>query len=263
MSITDTKYWLKTARTLTDALPYMQKYAGKRFVIKYGGHAMVDKELARVFARDITLLRQVGILPVVVHGGGPQIGNMLKRLNIESRFIDGLLKTADTLCATSAYVAQDLEAYARERQATIRPVVRVPLCSDLERSVAPRSTAALARHELQPGRFAVYVSTINPRKNHLFAYRLWRRLVEEHGEAAPTLVFAGQRGWRYEALFETMTADALLWNRKLCFVEGPTDDPAIQELRRLEKKFDQLICRVGIAAVGVDGQDGSTKSGGW
>ena len=93
MSITDTKYWLKTARTLTDALPYMQKYAGKRFVIKYGGHAMVDKELARVFARDVTLLRQVGILPVVVHGGGPQIGSMLKRLNIESRFVDGLRVT--------------------------------------------------------------------------------------------------------------------------------------------------------------------------
>jgi acetylglutamate kinase len=93
MSITDTKYWLKTARTLTDALPYMQKYAGKRFVIKYGGHAMVDKELSDIFARDITLLRQVGILPVVVHGGGPQIGEMLKRLNIQSRFIDGLRVT--------------------------------------------------------------------------------------------------------------------------------------------------------------------------
>ncbi len=141
-----------------------------------------------------------------------------------TRFIDGLLKTADTLCATSAHVAQDVEAYARERQATIRPVVRVPLCSDLERSVAPRHTAALARHALEPGRFVVYVSTINPRKNHLFAYRLWRRLVQELGDAAPTLVFAGQRGWRYEALFETMAADTLMWNRKLRFVEGPTDE---------------------------------------
>jgi acetylglutamate kinase len=90
MSITDTKYWLKTARTLTEALPYMQKYAGKRFVIKYGGHAMVDKELANVFASDVTLLRQVGILPVVVHGGGPQIDEMLKRLSIQSSFVDGL-----------------------------------------------------------------------------------------------------------------------------------------------------------------------------
>ncbi len=93
INFTDTKYWLKTAQTLTDALPYMQKYSGKRFVIKYGGHAMVDPELARVFARDVVLLRQVGILPVVVHGGGPQIGEMLKRLNIQSTFIDGLRVT--------------------------------------------------------------------------------------------------------------------------------------------------------------------------
>ncbi|MBV9834223.1 MAG: glycosyltransferase family 4 protein [Alphaproteobacteria bacterium] len=141
-----------------------------------------------------------------------------------TRFIDGLLATADTLCATSAHVAGDVEAYARERAAALQPVVRVPLCSDLRRSVVPRHTAALARHALEPGRFVVYVSTINPRKNHLFAYRLWRRLVEELGEAAPTLVFVGQRGWRYEALFETMTADTLMWNRKLRFVEGPTDE---------------------------------------
>ncbi len=73
INYTDTKHWLRTARTLTDALPYMQKYAGRRFVIKFGGHAMVDKELSRVFAEDIALLRQVGILPIVVHGGGPQI----------------------------------------------------------------------------------------------------------------------------------------------------------------------------------------------
>ncbi len=93
INYTDTKHWLRTARTLTDALPYMQKYAGKRFVIKFGGHAMVDPELSRVFAEDIALLRQVGILPIVVHGGGPQISNMLKRLGIESKFIDGLRVT--------------------------------------------------------------------------------------------------------------------------------------------------------------------------
>lgn len=93
INYTDTKHWLRTARTLTDALPYMQKYAGKRFVIKFGGHAMVDPELSRVFAEDIALLRQVGILPIVVHGGGPQISTMLKRLGIESKFIDGLRVT--------------------------------------------------------------------------------------------------------------------------------------------------------------------------
>ena len=140
-----------------------------------------------------------------------------------SRFIDGLLASADALFATSAHVAHDVEAYARERRVAIQPVARVPLCSDLRRSVMPQHTAALARHVLEPGRFVVYVSTINPRKNHLFAYRLWQRLVEELGDAAPTLVFAGQRGWRYEALFETMAADTLMWNRKLRFVEGPTD----------------------------------------
>jgi acetylglutamate kinase len=93
INYTDTKHWLRTARTLTDALPYMQKYAGKRFVIKFGGHAMVDPELSRVFAEDIALLRQVGILPIVVHGGGPQISSMLKRLGIESKFVDGLRVT--------------------------------------------------------------------------------------------------------------------------------------------------------------------------
>src|SRR3546814_15042614 len=72
----ETKHWLRTARTLTEALPYMRRYAGKTFVIKYGGHAMVDAELADVFARDIVLLKQVGINPIVVHGGGPQIGQM-------------------------------------------------------------------------------------------------------------------------------------------------------------------------------------------
>src|SRR5262247_1844525 len=90
---TETKHWLRTARTISEALPYMRRYNGKNFVIKYGGHAMVDKELADVFARDIVLLKQVGINPIVVHGGGPQINDMLKRLNIKSEFIDGLRVT--------------------------------------------------------------------------------------------------------------------------------------------------------------------------
>lgn len=89
----ETKHWLRTARTLTEALPYMRRYSGKTFVIKYGGHAMVNKELAGVFAQDIVLLRQVGINPIVVHGGGPQINQMLDRLQIKSQFIDGLRVT--------------------------------------------------------------------------------------------------------------------------------------------------------------------------
>lgn len=83
----------KKAATLVEALPYMRKYAGETFVIKYGGHAMGDDKLARQFAEDITLLKQVGINPVVVHGGGPQIGQMLSRLAIKSEFVDGLRVT--------------------------------------------------------------------------------------------------------------------------------------------------------------------------
>lgn len=84
---------LTKAETLTEALPYMQRYAGQTFVIKYGGHAMGDPEAARDFAEDVVLLKAVGINPVVVHGGGPQIGKMLKALEIESHFVDGLRVT--------------------------------------------------------------------------------------------------------------------------------------------------------------------------
>ena len=93
LNFTETKYWLRTARTLTEALPYLKRYNGKRFVIKYGGHAMVDAELSKVFAQDIVLLQQVGINPIIVHGGGPQIGKMLDRLQLKSEFIDGLRVT--------------------------------------------------------------------------------------------------------------------------------------------------------------------------
>ncbi len=84
---------LAKAETLTEALPYLQRYAGKTFVVKYGGHAMGDAELARDFAEDVVLLKAVGINPVVVHGGGPQIGAMLRKLGVESSFVDGLRVT--------------------------------------------------------------------------------------------------------------------------------------------------------------------------
>jgi acetylglutamate kinase len=84
---------LAKAETLVEALPYLQRYAGRTFVVKYGGHAMGDAELARDFAEDVVLLKAVGINPVVVHGGGPQIGAMLKKLGVESQFVDGLRVT--------------------------------------------------------------------------------------------------------------------------------------------------------------------------
>lgn len=84
---------LAKAAVLSEALPYMRRYTGETFVIKYGGHAMGDESLARLFAHDVVLLRQIGINPVIVHGGGPQIGKMLEKLKIESTFVDGLRVT--------------------------------------------------------------------------------------------------------------------------------------------------------------------------
>jgi len=83
----------RIAAVLTESLPYIQRFVGKTVVVKYGGNAMVDVELKKNFARDIVLMKLVGMNPVVVHGGGPQIGDLLSRLNIESRFVDGMRVT--------------------------------------------------------------------------------------------------------------------------------------------------------------------------
>ncbi|MGC6481389.1 MAG: acetylglutamate kinase [Porticoccaceae bacterium] len=82
-----------TAKVISKALPYIQRFAGKTVVIKYGGNAMVDDRLKQSFARDIVLLKAVGINPVVVHGGGPQIGQLLDQLSIESKFVNGMRVT--------------------------------------------------------------------------------------------------------------------------------------------------------------------------
>jgi acetylglutamate kinase len=91
--VSQDKQMLAKAETLIEALPYFQRYAGCTFVVKYGGHAMGDPEAAQDFAQDIVLLKAVGINPVVVHGGGPQIGAMLKKMGVESTFVDGLRVT--------------------------------------------------------------------------------------------------------------------------------------------------------------------------
>ncbi|WEK45211.1 MAG: acetylglutamate kinase [Candidatus Andeanibacterium colombiense] len=93
MTASEDMSMLAKAETLIEALPYFQRYAGRSFVVKYGGHAMGDPEAAQDFAQDIVLLKAVGINPVVVHGGGPQIGAMLKKLGVESTFVDGLRVT--------------------------------------------------------------------------------------------------------------------------------------------------------------------------
>ena len=86
------------AAMLSEALPYIQKFSGKYIVIKYGGNAMENDELKNSFARDISLLRAIGILPIIVHGGGPQIADLLAKLNISSHFVDGMRVTdAETM----------------------------------------------------------------------------------------------------------------------------------------------------------------------
>lgn len=83
----------QTASVLIEALPYIQKFHGKTIVIKYGGNAMIDEDLKESFARDIVLMKLIGINPIIVHGGGPQINNLLNQLNIESKFVDGIRVT--------------------------------------------------------------------------------------------------------------------------------------------------------------------------
>ena len=87
-----------TAQVLTEALPYIQKFHGQTVVIKYGGNAMIDEQLKNNFARDVVLMKLVGINPIIVHGGGPQIGDLLHKLGIESKFVGGMRITdADTM----------------------------------------------------------------------------------------------------------------------------------------------------------------------
>jgi len=89
---------MNTAKVLSEALPYLQRFVGKTIVVKYGGNAMIDDDLKNSFARDMVMLKLVGINPIVVHGGGPQIGELLGKLNIESRFVNGMrVTTSETM----------------------------------------------------------------------------------------------------------------------------------------------------------------------
>ena len=98
--IKDSKSAESLAKILSEALPYIQKFSGKIVVIKYGGSAMKENKLRQNFARDVALMRQIGIFPVLVHGGGPQIERNLKKSNIKSVFIDGLRKTDENSIKT-------------------------------------------------------------------------------------------------------------------------------------------------------------------
>ena len=93
LSESDQAYFIHKASTLVEALPYIRQHSGDIIVIKYGGHAMGDKKLSSSFAKDIGLLKEIGVSPVIVHGGGPQIAERLKSKKISSNFVDGLRVT--------------------------------------------------------------------------------------------------------------------------------------------------------------------------
>jgi glycosyltransferase involved in cell wall biosynthesis len=137
------------------------------------------------------------------------------------RHVDLVLRLADGVCATSQHVAQDLTAYAAETGVATRPITPVALCSDLKRSTPAVYSNELRRMKLQPNGFVLFVSSVNPRKNHQWAYQLWRRAVETIGERVPTLVFAGQGVDSGE--LRLLSHDRLMWERKLRIFDGPTD----------------------------------------
>ena len=94
LSESDKTYYIHKASTLVEALPYIRKHSGKNIVIKFGGHALGDTKLSKTFSEDVSLLKEVGINPIILHGGGPQIGEMLKKKKITSNFVEGLRVTS-------------------------------------------------------------------------------------------------------------------------------------------------------------------------
>ena len=109
LSESDQAYFIHKASTLVEALPFIREHSGDTVVIKYGGHAMGDPKLAKSFARDIGLMKEVGIFPIVVHGGGPQIAEKLKNKNIDTKFIEGLRVTdKDTVKVVEDVLANDI-----------------------------------------------------------------------------------------------------------------------------------------------------------
>jgi len=111
LSESDQAYFIHKASTLVEALPYIRQHSGDIIVIKYGGHAMGDKKLSSSFAKDIGLLREIGVSPVIVHGGGPQIGERLKSKNISSNFVDGLRVTdIETIKIVEEVLSKDINS---------------------------------------------------------------------------------------------------------------------------------------------------------
>lgn len=141
------------------------------------------------------------------------------------RYIEAMVEICDSICVNSRFVATDVAEFARASGRRDLNVVTVPLCADITPQTPRRLTTRLAALALEPGKFVVYVSTLNARKNHAGLYDLWRRLMATMPhERVPTLVLAGQKGWGVDELLHRMTADAGVWGRTIKFVEAPTDE---------------------------------------
>ena len=109
LSESDQAYYIHKASTLVEALPYIRQHSGEIIVIKYGGHAMGDPKLSKSFSKDIGLIKEVGIHPIIVHGGGPQIGERLKLKNIKSEFVEGLRVTdEETIKVVEEVLSKDI-----------------------------------------------------------------------------------------------------------------------------------------------------------
>jgi glycosyltransferase involved in cell wall biosynthesis len=148
------------------------------------------------------------------------------------RFIDAMVGCADWLCVSSRFVEKDLTAYVREIGRRDIPVHHVPLCADLKDRTEADASQRLRALELPSDGYVLYVSTLNPRKNHTGVYWLWRRLFEELGDATPPLVLAGQRGWNDRDVFDLMSRDRAMWGRHIRFVEGPSDAELVHLYRQ-------------------------------
>ena len=111
LSESDQAYFIHKASTLVEALPYIREHSGDTIVIKYGGHAMGDKKLSENFSRDIGLLKEVGVSPIIIHGGGPQIGKRLKSKNISTQFVEGLRVTdKETIKVVEEVLSKDINS---------------------------------------------------------------------------------------------------------------------------------------------------------
>ncbi len=111
LSESDQAYFIHKASTLVEALPYIREHSGDTIVIKYGGHAMGDKKLSESFSRDIGLLKEVGVSPIIIHGGGPQIGERLKSKNISTQFVEGLRVTdKETIKVVEEVLSKDINS---------------------------------------------------------------------------------------------------------------------------------------------------------